>query len=336
MRTFILLAIVITWLSACSGPERLWNDYLSRLARVLNEDIPPSTSMQLPQLPALRDLQVEVQELEISIFDAWNIRHCELFTLVSERNSILGKLSEPEMRLRYEVQLLELLPQCAAHPETDNDLANLLTEVLKSKEENFETVLWNSTFANADFRQMYSLSEQPFPTNKALDTETLADEFERLSVSKNLRTNLYQHLLAITEFNHSLAAGGATLQSQRLSIDALNRANIMLTNATQNGNLCPNGLVLKELEIARNVMANVFIGKVQPWLVRVTKGYRSSYEQGISWSSSFGNIPEENKRLVQNYFDEAAILNSNYLESIRTHTQAWQRLFEQCNRSATP
>jgi hypothetical protein len=110
----------------------------------------------------------------------------------------------------------------------------------------------------------------------------------------------------------------------------------MLDNAIKQTALCPKGLALKELDIARNVMVNKFIGEVQPWLLRVTQGYRASYENGAHWLSQFEQLPVELTRPMADYFAQAEQLNYAYLEAIRQHTAYWQQLFDDCNQSAVP
>lgn len=320
-------------LSSCRGTGHMWDDYLSRLERTLDVAPPAPTAVTLPSYPARRDLLIAIPESRLTLIDAWELNHCELFSLIGERNSILGKLSEPDVRFNYELRLLKSLPDCIADDDTPEDARSMLRDLLATKQGQLPAVLWNATFAQSDFHHLFSLSERPLKPNEPLDIplyETTLTQLSRLTDMQSTVTSalLSQSVKLTSEF--SLA--GATLQSQKLAIIRLTQANSMLSTASENETLCPNGRVLSELDIARNVMVNVFIQRIQPWLVSVADAERASL---APMSELATLLAPEDQPLLADYFLQTTNLNERFLETIRQHTEQWQTLFDRCNQSAT-
>lgn len=331
--TVWLLALTLL-LTGCNSAERLFDDYLARLQRTLDVPVPEAIDLSLPAYPKKRNLFIAIPDTRINLLEAWELNHCELFALIGERNSILGKLSEPDIRFDYEWRLLQALPACITDPQTSADNQTLLTQILEDKQRQLPAMLWNATFAHDDFTHLFSLSERLLRTDEPLDIPAYEDAL--WSLRRLTQTNAAgtpAELLNTNRLTSQFALVGSVLKSQRLSITRLTQANAMLAQATETQTLCPEGLTLKELDIARNILVNIFIGRIQPWLVTVSEGYRAGTEQSRQLLHA---IPTDQQTRLTAYFEQTAELDRRYTQTIRDHTQQWQQLFERCAQSATP
>lgn len=329
-----LLAII---LSACNNSESMMEDYLKRLSRVLSQPIPTSeATIPLPAYPNKSVLSISVDEDSLSLIDAWNLNHCEIFLLIGERNSVLGKVSEPELRLDYEWRLLKALPDCIGDARTSDELSDTLEAIRQNKQKNFNKYVWLATFANPDFAHQFSLSERTINAPEQMDSPLYGETISQVRIwSLNPKEGPSDSFLAMTKQTSQFSLGGSVLLSQRLAIQTLNTANTMLEKSTQERALCPKGIILKELEYAKNVMVSRFIGTIQPWLVEVSDGRANSFEVTEELLKS---LPTEGLpvNVIREYLQEASKVNDLYIASVRQHTQRWQKLFEACGERATP
>ena len=321
-------------LFSCNNADSLLDDYLSRLQRTLAVDIPSPEAMTLPAYPPRRDLLIDIPDSRINLIEAWELNHCQVFSLIGERNSILGKLSEADVRFDYERRLLSALPDCIENDATSDDARELLTAVLNAKRRQLPDVLWNATFAQSDFAHLFSLSERTLKPDEPLNLALYEQTLSQLSHwTKGASAVTSERVSQSAQLGSEFSLAGATLQSQRLAITRLTQANRMLLQATEASSLCPKGLTLPELDIARNVMMKSFIGKVQPWLVTVADAERASLAQTYAFAETF---PATEQQKLTPYFEQTRAINRRFRDTIRLHTERWQALFENCQQSATP
>lgn len=340
LSAFVLFIFLLT---GCSSPaERLWEDYQSRLDRVLriNTDITPPGEIARPDRLIQRELFQAIPSFELSVIEAWEIKHCELFKLIGERNSVLGKLSSPELRWNYERRLLITLPSCIADERTPDKTKARLSQLQSDRTQQYAAVVWNATFGNEDFRTLFTLQEEILPVNKTLEVADYSAALQQLSYWQDI-TNPKpdQAVLSLNGLAHRFPVASASLQSERLALWHLLWANAKLEWAASNQRLCPQGIELPELERAQNVLVTVFIGRIQPWLVALADARRETIDPTIELFSTFQTeaaISNFAKGAVQEHFDWGDELNQRYLKALTAHTQAWNNLMASCQRSITP
>ena len=334
------LAVCILLLAGCQSPQSLWDDYLSRLSRVLDQPIPQAIPVaRAPAYPAKRSILVDIPESRISLVDAWNIRHCDLFEVISERNSILGKVSEPEIRAGYEWRLLRSLPLCIADEETPEDIQAELRVIESDKDSQFSASIWNATFANDDFMHQFSRNERLIHTDETFDINGYGERLNRLAgFTRFDGPPLDSAFIEASEYTSRFSLAGAALRSQRLAIAELRRADTMLTKATEEQYLCPgNKFIRPELDIARNVLIKVFIQQIQPWLNLIEDAHRNSIGSSQTLFASFdaGDFREA-YQFVETYLAEASAINDDFKAALKEHARLWQSLFDSCGASVTP
>ena len=99
----------------CDSSQSLQNhlqNYQQRMANVLEVESPDNLTISLPPYPALRELKLDIPATTIKLFEFYNLQHCELYSIVAERNTSLGNLQLPSTRYMYERHLLDALRQC--------------------------------------------------------------------------------------------------------------------------------------------------------------------------------------------------------------------------------
>ena len=110
----VVLATLWIALVGCSASEpglarlpEAHQQYLIRLARVLEKDLSPIDWYVLAAPPRARQLLEPITEQQIDWLDLLTLNQCELGPLIGYRNSGLGRVLTTSERWLYETQLLE-------------------------------------------------------------------------------------------------------------------------------------------------------------------------------------------------------------------------------------
>jgi hypothetical protein len=255
-----------------------------------------------------------------------------VFTLIGERNSILGRVADPLIRLDYERRLLTLLPQCLETEEgLEEDLVAELNRILELKREVFAQHLFNASLANRDYQQYWTGGSEGFAAADEVDFEGYRAAQQALANYIGEPLNVPQEQwLGNMKTVSAYAMGGRSLTSMRWAMQALEQSETMLRNAAADTRLCPMGRPLPELGFARNVMGNVFAREVQPWLVRVDQRFLAGLD---SLRDMIAAMPVDNVA-IQEYQAELADFHDRYRAQLRRQVEAWQALFDACGEQA--
>ena len=139
-----LLAIPLL-LSGCFSGSQLevsLDDYTSRLAYVLDTDLPQPQKQVLPPLASTDTLIHHIAPVNINLREFHALNGCELNRLVALRNTSLGKSQLPSQRLVYESHVVSELTSCKNSVATSNpELANKLAQWAALKAQDF-TLTW--------------------------------------------------------------------------------------------------------------------------------------------------------------------------------------------------
>lgn len=332
-----VLLVLLFGSSGCEqrpAAEQLLDDYLTRLARVL--DLPKSEVLRqtLPRMPAASSLQQNIPAIKIDLLDYWAFRKCGLTLLLSERNSVLGRVMTASQHLHMDGRILQQLVICNEQIK-DTELQQLTQELLILKRAHWPARYWNATIAGPELRSFWSTATEPLiPGHEATYTPADAALRELVKLPQKLQNKTWPDIRALESHYQQLdayALGGKLLQSLQLSRDYLASANQMLLIATEEKTLCPRGTPRKELDYARNVMQKYFIGEVQPWLASVNQ--RSilllpSYQQLVA-QQDVKLLP-----LITTFHQQVTDLYEDFLKQTRAHVAHWQTLFDACGASA--
>ena len=124
-------------LFSCAEPDQYrLNDYVVRLSRLLESDIPMRAHVEIPQMPRIGEVRFEPPMAGVDILEFLRLGDCELQQWIAERNSSLGRFAPASQRLIYEVNFLRLADSCIqALTEDHPSLAEELKSVREQKRE---------------------------------------------------------------------------------------------------------------------------------------------------------------------------------------------------------
>ncbi len=326
---------MILLLFLIAGCERYYSlgvdDYVVRLARVLDQELPEQTTSNLEHYPRTRDLRIIFESEGLDLLEFLRIGECELQALVAERNSSLGRLALPSQQLIYELGVLRTGEACVLSiTENDPELASKLTSVLAAKRKELPGRIWQATIGSKEFKSYWSpapihdLNEAVSDAEVILALTHLAADIERWLSGDHAAdsTRLEGQLNVIRQGR----GGGQLLLWQELR-DELPRGTYVLRTRVEVRPLCYPGMKTSAADIFRNVVMNGFVGRLQKDVARLN---RSSLEQmnlirRIEAAVQTAHLPAYEK--WQKSRDE--LLQSSW-QSITDHTRALEPLMQQC------
>lgn len=171
----LLLVGLVGLLTACgrSPAERLLADYRDALHTAAGVESEHTVeAVTLPLYPGHRDRSLELTAIRVGLFGMLDYRRCEMLHLISERNSILGRVMPISQRLIYEVNFIQQAQVCHkqlaaeqapadADTSSDDTFLHRLDQVLARKREDLAAVFWNATLASPEFAKAHSLAVSP-------------------------------------------------------------------------------------------------------------------------------------------------------------------------------
>lgn len=334
-----LSALLVAGCNPFSDAESMTDEYLVRLARVLDTElVSPSGLPEATIPPRRRERSLSLPELDLGMLDFLSLYGCELQYVVGERNSVMGKVMQPINQLRYEIRFIRAARACL--PEiNDEDLTDALETAIASKMESLPLAVWNATWGSEEIERQFTLSKGYFPVadpgNPASD---LVRDLQRVNgqVEALLAGDLEVSLDNLGEVHQRWQAdvlAGQTLNSARLLVSTLNAGSMMLGRRIEARPLCLNGKPNNQSDIVQNFFFNVYIGKVQPYMSSVSRA-RDSLIAGFAKLARQQNavMPKSFASWYQRHLSDGTE-GSLWLEldqAMARHTQHWQDLLEQC------
>ena len=163
--------IIISSALALSSCDHLHNDienYYSELTRlILNEkvkerkysidyDYGSGSSFFISK-------QSNITTSKISLLKFLSLKGCHLRYVVASKNSILGKVSPPSQKLKYEVDFIHYAPDCIFFLRNNNqfEMSEELTSLLEQKKRNLSKYIWQAVLGSSEskiFWQIKNLS----------------------------------------------------------------------------------------------------------------------------------------------------------------------------------
>ena len=328
MRQYPLILYMMIFVVGCDSSHSLQNhlqDYQQRMANVLELESPDSLTISLPPYPSLRELKQNIPATTIKLFEFYNIQHCELYSLVAERNTSLGNLQLPSTRYLYERHLLDALQQCLKDT-SDSTLRKKLKSWQQTKTQQLPMV-W------ADLIQLSSELKQGFSANFGLIEGNEQDRLSQskaalhylIQLDKNQHINspeLEQHLQHL--MNNPLPA--KLWLSQLTLTKHLNQSTAWLLQHTDKLQCSGNGSK-KKVEYLTNVFQQFFIEKIQPIASQM-----NHYQYQLSPILEDMLAHPKLSPSFKHYINQSHQLGfENYQVAMQQHIHFWQNFFKRCN-----
>jgi hypothetical protein len=314
-------------MTGCDNQQKLKQhlaDYQLRMAKVLKLEPPSIEPITLPNYPHSNTLQQATSDNTIKLFEFYQLKHCELYTLIAERNTTLGRLQLPSTRYLYEKKLVLALNDCLQQTD-DLKLQEKLQLWLNNKTEQMPTV-W------ADLMQLSSELKTALSSNSGLITGNNQDgivlikqafdyllkiEHETLVNSNQLE----QHLKQLN--NNPLPA--KLWLSQLILTAHLEQSTVWLAQHQTKLN-CDSAKSKQQMKYLSNVFQLFFIEKIQP-----IAGQLNHYHYRLS---PIFNLLVNHPHLSPSYIHYIQQQQQGfklYQAAMLEHVQYWQGLFKRCN-----
>ncbi len=325
-------------LAGCgSHTDALYSDYHQRLSNVLSVPAPENWHPGAPEpAPSASAWRVDIPDVRATPVAVWRVRHCALFDLLGERNSILGRVAEPGLRWHYEARLLTALADCLADNDTSETAANDLKQWQAEKQAAWAQATWNGTFGTHPVRDVWSVSQSGLDPDNLPTMAPLEQSLDQLirwatewpnaePVSQAAFSEPYEQL-------SRQEIGGQWRRSAAIAAGGLAAANAQLRAAAEADRLCPQGSMTRDGTFARNVLIDVYIARVQPFhadLDRIGTSLLNRFNaladatgwESEAWNRFYSDLENRRHRLQQ---------------ASRTHAELWGELLDQCGMSIQP
>ncbi len=305
-----LIALAV-FLSLNRDPaQAMWDDYASRLERVLER---PIALTPLPPRKLLAPLDVRRQPLpqtRTSLTKALSLGPCGLVPLIAAHNNSLGKVAPTTAELSYTQQALTLARTCRADPAVDPGLIEELDRFIDHRQRLWPLLLSNATDAAPELASYLAASARALGPNEVEQTGLggLDDYVQQLRSAADGQPIDMATLEAAAQRVQAAPTGGQWINSHRLAVHTLTQ----LTAALASSELCTGPRTAEQRTLARNVFESIYLGRVQPMLAVLARrgqqldGLLSDAVLAVDWHP-----------------DQLA-------EAAREHAQGWKHVLKRC------
>lgn len=321
-----LIGLMTLFIAGCdlsrAPVERDFADYIQRIANVQDAELVALPTEQNQILPDKRELAITLEPLTIGLLDSYELRKCALFSLIAERNSVLGKVQDEFRRFDYEVTLLQGLTRCIADQDISPKLRQQLTEIEAVKQQELPTYWYNLLYTSDAMRKQLTGHEwlqgswdvtqfeealAAFTTiDNAISQQQLALTFPAITPYQEVLEK--QPLLGQLKF--SLDNSAQWLSAATAQLTTYDAAIICGANRNQT-----------KLNYLRNVFQSIYVETLQPYLARIDSIYLKLEPNLVPFSKH--NQGTYSFTIVQSH--------QAFRHATKQHMQYWQALFQRCS-----
>lgn len=327
----ICVVSLLLLLQSCQRHQTLPNaleDYSDRMYKVLDleeKDIPTTATL------AFQDkitFAIDVPELNINMREFYAIEGCAIKQLIAERNTALGKVQLPSVRLGYEWTLIELLKKCIeSNVNTQNKaLAGKMRDWLSQKQAIFP-LIWSNMLTQSDEFYLGISSSGGFIDGNEKDnfTEGLFDLKNLIGIKDDPTSNIASMEASLKSIKqHRIYA--RLWRSQLLLRGYLQQMTIDIS-AWASSFTCETRKDKEKLAIIRNVFTLFFINEVQGIGAQLNH-YHYALKPEFLKLIDDKHLPPNFTSTIEHYsqlgFDE-------YQNAMLAHIKMWQGIFKQCD-----
>ncbi|AIW14677.1 DUF3080 domain-containing protein [Vibrio tubiashii] len=316
----VLISVILLTLVACQtdSPSHLFDDYLTRVARVQDAPKVNKDTVSYAQLPRKRDLYVDVPSVSIGLLDSYQLRQCGLFNLIAEKNSVLGKVADEFRNYDYQTALLDGLSQCINSNGLEPDLVMKLVEIQQQKQSQFEVHHWNLIFASDAMQKQLSGTQWLEPNLG----QTVVEINQALATLNRASDSVSNQVIDVQEVLEKKVIVGNLSYSLAMATSKLNHVTQQLTEYDHNI-ICAQNRDTTKFKYLNNVFEQQFVGKVQPYMAQLD-GYYQTLSSNLNLFDPKPNIHRYVYPLKNHHME--------FRQAIRRHVDYWQQLFKRCGR----
>lgn len=333
---YLIVFLGCLLMSGCFSSNSLddaLSEYAKRLSRVLDTPLPLPENAYRLNYPKRSKLTSSSATININLKQFYAIQHCNLGSIVAERNTTLGKVQLPSQRFVYEHHLLNALAQCQPTLENQHTpLAHSIAQWQMLKQNQYQNA-WANVIQNSQAMKLgLSVPTALLKASNNQDANSTINALYYLnsltSPSTNLQSSTLETQLQLIESSRLPAKIWLTQHVLSAHLHALTTA---LRPALQQVN-CTNGKASEKATILRNVFYLFFIKKIQP-----TGSTLNQYHYKLMplWQQWIDNsaLSDPFKRYIRSH----AVNNfSHYQQNMTEHVTLWQHFLARCNLSPQP
>ena len=342
-----LALLTLLWLAGCSaGPgEQLAGTYLAALAQATGVDIPRTAPPPLPTYPRHRDRTLVLPDIRVGLLDFLDYRQCDMTRLISQRNSILGRVMPISQRLVYEIRFLRQATACVdtikAEAQPDQDFLAQLQRLLVIKRATLAAVFWNATFDSPEMAKSLSLAVAPLvpgEDNGFASTQQVLGYF--LKLAGDLRDPALTIDSSTLEARYQVLQaeqyGGRLMVTLALLVETLEQASVMLETVLEQTKPCSQSTT----EALRTLYRERLQPRLLPYIEQVSA-------QGLAWLGALNDLLERQQAVepppaFAAYHAHMLSMTSpqslwrRFQQASRRHAALWQTLRKRCSDSLSP
>jgi hypothetical protein len=343
--TLCLTTLMLSGCQKTEGERAMLDDYAERVARVLDQELDEKATISLPALPPARVRYQATEDLREGVLDVLDFRECQLLHLISERNSILGKVATSSQRLIYELRFLDTMSACIPilerDTETEPEVIERAKAILAQKQADLPIHLWNAWFTGQEIEESLALNQPPLSTEQTLETHNALNALSaythlvETALTQNTSSRPATEQVKSIEqwmqmrFNDPL---GTPLLRGLIDVTAtLNQVANTLNARLDRKPFCYPNMRNPDADILKNVFTAYYAQKVQPYMA----GLNRLGESWFTYHSKLLNLLKEPDDFSA-YSTQVMRLEAEnslwvqFQSATQKHTKAWQRLLSQC------
>ncbi|GAA5317265.1 MAG: hypothetical protein AseanaTS_24700 [Candidatus Pelagadaptatus aseana] len=331
LRVLLLVLALVLLTTACSSRTELeseLDDYLTRLSRVLDEEI---LTTQTEPLTRLRTRKIDVPRVKITVLDFLGLLGCELQYTIGERNSSMGRMATDSQRLLNTLRLLQQAPPCIQRLRDNErqEQADELQALMQLKRDQLPALIYNATLAGPEFDAFWSMTvARDYPENVSTEVvDALIHLSNFIDSWLSDEPTIDSRQLELTLGLIRSGDGGALLRSLAVSAASLRSASSMIDARLERRPVCLAAQPNKTSKTFERVVLRSFIGAVQPRQARLNQRYYDLIEPIHRIEQQLHSILPEDYQLWRSL--RGARFES-FMQAPRNHIEAIKQIPLQC------
>ncbi|KHA62572.1 hypothetical protein NL53_00500 [Vibrio variabilis] len=304
-----------------------FSTYTSRISNVQQSPDITLPGNALVALPEKRQLMLEAPDIPFGFLDSYELRKCDLFNLIAEKNSILGKVQDAFRNLDYQTQLVAGLSRCLASSEISEEMKAELKVVLDAKQRQLPAHFNNLVFVSQEMRtqlngsswiatDMSSLSAELKQGLQAVSKTHQAISRSQVESSDTVLTD-YQEVIEkqplVGSLSYSMQNASSKLSAITQQLEQYDAAIV-----------CGVGRNDTKFKTLRNVFQLYYVEQLQPYFAKLDRLY-------FQVSSQLDFVRNANA----DYTYPIDPLHTEFRQAIADHVNYWKTLFKRCGASPT-
>ncbi len=313
----LLSAALLGCFDSTPQPEQQFDHYLARIANVQESAQLASPERSYPSLPSKRELKIDIPSITLGLLESYELRHCQLFELIAQRNSSLGKVQDQFRNYQYQNQLIRGLNRCLAHPEISPSLKTKLSDILAQKRQQHVLHLSNLLFISDTMRSqlvsyqwidqgMYDHANQVIQALSVISSTVTGSNSNERSIVTTQQTLETVPLLGSLSYSLINASQWLKVINQQLYSN-----DTKITCGAQRDTT--------KLTYLRNVFDKFYVRQIQPYLAQLDQLY-FRLQPSIQILST----------THPNYQYPLAQQHQRFHRQSERHANYWQQLFKRC------